>query len=105
MQINTKIILKNLKGICLENEEKEPFTMGEAISNILLYDKAGGKMKCFILAEKMYKNKSVEIDEADLSLIKESIQRTELYNNIVNGQLLTFIEELKESKKKVDDKK
>lgn len=101
MQINTKVILKNLKGICLENEEKEPFTTGEALSNILLYDKAGGKMKCFILAEKLYKNKSVEVDEADLSLIKESIQRTELYNNIVNGQLLIVIEDLKESKEKI----
>jgi hypothetical protein len=99
MQINAKAILKNLRGQYLINEEKIPLTTGEALSNILLNDRVGGIMKCFILAEKLFKDETVEIDEADLSLVKDSIQRTELYNNLVSGQLLIFIEKNKNMSK------
>ncbi|MBU1096834.1 MAG: hypothetical protein KKB34_10165 [Bacteroidetes bacterium] len=91
MQINSKTILKNLIGENLISGENKPLSLGEALSNILLNDKVGSKMKCYILAEKFFKDNTVEIDEADLSLVKESIQRTELYNNLVNGQLLILI--------------
>lgn len=91
MQIKAKATLKNLIGQNLIGEGNKPLTMGEVLSNILLNDRVGSKMKCYILAEKFFKDETVEIDEADLSLVKDSIQRTELYNNLVNGQLLILI--------------
>lgn len=105
MKINTKIVLKNLKGEPLKTDSETPLTVGEALSNILLFDKAGGKMKCFILAEKCYKQNAIEIDEADFSLIKDSVGRSEAYpSSIVTGQLLVFLEGLKEVEKKEEIK-
>lgn len=92
MTIKSQESLKNFKGEALKNEQNQNFTIGEAISNILLLDKMGGKMKCYILAQKFYTEKSVELDEADKALVKSAIERTETYTNIVTGQLLLLFE-------------
>lgn len=95
MKINAKAILKNFKGESLKNEAGEQFTVGEAISNILSYDKMGGKMKCYILAEKFYKDKEVDLDAADLIIVKAAIEHTEIYVNNITGQLLVLLENYK----------
>jgi hypothetical protein len=95
MKIKANEPLKTLKGEDLK-QENEVFTVGEAISNILLADQAGGKMKTYILAQRFATEKTVEVDKADLSLIKTAIEATKVYSNLVTGQLLVMLEGIKE---------
>ena len=48
-------------------------------------------MKYFILAQKFYTGKEVDLDTADLELVKKAIEKTDQYNNLVNGQLLLLL--------------
>ena len=94
MKINTHTAIKNIKGADLKDGDTEKFfTVGTALSEILVASKMGGKMKCFVLAQKFYNDKEVELDEADKELVKSTVEATELYNNLVNGQLLILLTE------------
>jgi len=100
MKINTKIAIKDLAGnpIPTGKDDKTDFTLGMALSNILVDTTKGGKMKLFILAQKIYSDEEVEIDEADLAIIKSAVEETENYNNLVNGQILQILSGLKDTK-------
>lgn len=95
MKINTKQGIKDLAGKDIANGKDGIFTVGLALSNILLDAKTGGRMKLFILAQKCFDAKEIEVDNADLQLIKDSVEKTEQYNNLVNGQLLQILNEIK----------
>lgn len=96
MKLNINKAIKGLDGADLVDEQKVVFTIGKALSNILLNASEGGKMKMFILAQKCYGDKEIEIDISDLSIIKMAIEQTKLYNNLVNGQILIMLGEIKE---------
>lgn len=87
MTINTKTKLKDLKGKELE------LTAGDALGNILVSHKCGGKMKVFVLAQKFATQDSVDIDAADLALTKKAIEEDESYLPLVTGQLLIILGE------------
>lgn len=89
MKIKTSDFIKNLA------DKNTELTIGKAIANILIGAKEGGKMKLFILAQKFYQDDEVEIDGADLSLIKKSIESAEVYSVLVTGQLLLVLDSLK----------
>lgn len=96
MKINAKQKFKNFGGADIKKEGDKPFMFGEAIANILLESQAGGKMKMYSLAERFYEAKGiVEVDEADMELIKGSVEATRLYNNLLNGQLLKYLTKIK----------
>lgn len=97
MKINTKIILKNLKGNNILNEDKTPYVLGQIISEALLLYETGGKMKCFSLANKFYNNEVVEVDASDFKLVKDSIEALR-GNNLYTGQALVFLGDIKEDK-------
>lgn len=100
MIINTKTILTDLKGKPLTDPEtKEPVVLGDVIGNILLTAKAGGKLKCFVLAQKLATQDTVDVDESDLALIKEATKETQVYNNLVAGQALVILERTGEDNK------
>lgn len=98
MIIKTSQILKNLKGEELKDGE-EPFTLGIALGNILASSQEGGKMKMFLLATKLAQNKSVEVDSADLGVIKKAVESTKIYSALVAGQVEMLLDEIKEVKK------
>lgn len=98
MKINAKAPIKDLKGQEVLNG-KEAFTVGDALGNILTADKTGGKLKLYSLATKFATKDSVEVDSADLALIKSAVDSTEFYNALVTGQLLEMLEGLKEDSK------
>ena len=98
MKIKTNEAIKDLAGKAIKNKD-DVFTVGTALSNILLEAKVGGKMKLFILAKKCFENKEVEVDDADYAVIKQAVEATELYTNLVTGQILQTLEK-KESKEK-----
>jgi|15BtaG_2_1085339.scaffolds.fasta_scaffold00340_17 hypothetical protein len=101
MQLNTAEAIKDLSGKkILKGKTEEAFTIGSALSNILLDAKEGGKMKLFILAQKCFEEKKVELDGADISIIKQAVEKTDQYNALVSGQILQILENLKETDKK-----
>ena len=99
MKINTTVVLKTLKGEALQNPDKTEITLGEALGLIMASHEMGGKMKCFILAQKFSTEKEVEVDSADLKLVKEACESTKVFISLVSGQILLILEELTESKK------
>ena len=98
MKIKTKEAIKDLAGKDIKNKD-DFFTVGIALSNILLEAKVGGKMKLFILAKKCFEEKEIDVDDADLAIIKQAVEATEQYTNLVTGQLLQLLER-KEVKEK-----
>lgn len=96
--INTREILRTTKGIPVKTPQGEPVTFGDVISDILINHKIGGKMKCYVLAQKFTTEGTVYLDEADLELVKEAIKVTEHWNALV-AQILIRLEETKDEKK------
>lgn len=90
----TKII-RTLKGEPFKDEEQNDLALGKLISAILQTNNQGGKMKNFILAQDFYKKDIVEIDLADYGIIKTALETTTQSNNIVVGQGLVLLEEMK----------
>lgn len=96
MKIDLKQPIKDLAGKPIINPDKTDFTFGQALSEILVSADTGGKMKLFTLAQKIYTEKQIEVDEADFKLIKDSVEQTKAYTNaIVAGQILVYLEGLK----------
>lgn len=96
MRINTQTVLKNLKGEPLQNEGKD-YTLGDALANILSVDQTGGKMKLWLLAQKFSTNKEVELDTADLALVKTAAENTKSFTPLLAGQVLCLLEETPDS--------
>ena len=101
MKINTKQAIKDLAGKEIKDgKTQEVFTYGMALSNILIAAKEGGKMKMFNLAQKCFNDDLLEVDSADLELIKRTIESTDQYSILVSGQILETLSGLKEESKK-----
>lgn len=92
MKILTKEVLKDLSGKEFDTET----TVGKMIANILASSETGGKMKLYVLATKFYQEDSVEVDEADLQLIKQAVEGSKSFTPLVTGQILVVLESLKE---------
>ncbi len=99
MKINTKQSLKDLENKEIKSPDGKVFILGQALSNILLDTKEGGKMKLYLLATKIYKNDFVEVDEADLILLKQAVRSSLIYNALVLGQCELLLENVKKEDK------
>lgn len=77
----------------------DDLTLGMAIANVLVMATEGGKMKLFTLGQAAYAANTLEVDEADLTLIKRSVESSNAYNNLVLGQMLVLLEDVKPAKK------
>ena len=66
---------------------EEELTLGKAISNILVSDESGGKMKLWILAQKFYKEEEMDLDSSDFVLVKTAVQKSKIYTVLVLGQI------------------
>lgn len=89
MKINLKQFIKQIDGKDTE------LTVGQALSNITLTSDKGGKMKMFVLAQDFYKKDEIDLDAADLALIKSELETTKAYNVLVTGQILLLLENTK----------
>lgn len=95
MKINTKTVLKDLKGESLKNGEVE-YTLGEAIANILITSELGGKMKSYVLAQRFMSEPSIDLDTSDFALVKTAVEQTKSYTALIAGQVLVLLEAIKE---------
>ena len=96
MKINTKQGLLALNNEPLKDGDGKQWTVGTAISMILLTPKLAPAqtsklkmLKAYNLANKFYNEEEVEVDDADLEDIKKEIQGYQ--NPIISGQLLTIL--------------
>lgn len=94
MNIPTKTVLKDLSGKELPNNDGTA-TVGSVIANILTQSTEGSKMKLFALAQKAYNDKTLDVDEADLNLIKKMVDESRVYTTLITGQVLLLLEKVK----------
>ena len=88
MTINLKDTLKTLGNQTLLTDDERPFTVGEALANVLCQDICeGSKLKRFVLAQKCFQDTELELDSADHELLRNAVQTSKLFNNLVLGQL------------------
>ena len=99
MKINTQQKLVSLKGEVLKGDGIE-VTLGLAISNILISSQVKGKYKLYILGKKFFDDKEIDIDMADMSLIKSELEATTIYTPLVTGQILDILYNLENKKEK-----
>lgn len=97
MKIKVSEKLRTLKGEVFKDGADE-LTLGLALANILAICKSGGKKRIYLLAEKCFKAKDFEVDATDMALIKQAVATTEIYNNIINGQIEVMLESKEDGK-------
>lgn len=83
--------LFNLKGEPFKNDE-QPFTLGEFLASVLSIAPEGGKMKLYSLAKRAATEETIEVDSADLALLKQSVESAKGYNNVIAGQALEILD-------------
>ncbi len=93
MKIDLKQKINTLSGAPYKVGD-EDLTLGGVIAEVLASDASGGKMKLYALAQKAFKQDELEVDTADLALIKAAFEQTKAYNNnaVIIGQAQEFIE-------------
>ncbi len=93
MVIKTNAVLVDLKGNELK-QGPDNFTVGEALGLILTNAQEQGKFKLYTLAKKFTTDESVDLDVADLALVKRLVEADKSLNTLVDGQLLDILEGL-----------
>ncbi len=91
MQIQANKVVTTLSGKPYTSDGKE-LTVGNVIAEALAGDTTGGKFKLYTLAQKFWNEPEVEVDAADLGLIKTAVENTKTYNNIIIGQVLGLLQ-------------
>lgn len=95
--IDLKKVLLTLDGKEIENNNKKPFTIGEALANICLASQNEGKMKMYVLAQKFFSQNKIDLDAGDFSMIKRIVETEKgIYASaLIQGQILVILEEIK----------
>ncbi len=95
-KINTAQPINTLAGVQYKDASGNPVTLGMVIAESMAAETTGGKMKIYALATAAYSGKTMEVDDADLALIKRVLETTNVFNSaIINGQALLMLEEVK----------
>lgn len=92
IQVNDPIL--TLQGEPYTIGNNETLTLGMVLAEALATSIEGGKMKCFLLAQKCYAGKDFDADTADLAIMRkalESLTNSPYSNNLISGQALEKI--------------
>ena len=96
MKIDYSKTITTLTGKPYTTEDGN-LTLGHVVAEALATDQSGGKMKLFTLAQNAFKGGKSEVDTADLATIKKAVEASKAYNNVILGQALELLENVKES--------
>ncbi len=96
IKIKTAKILTNFKGEPLKQGVQE-LTVGDAIS-IVLGGKTSNPTLGYILGKKFANDKEVELKAEDVVFVKKSIEESEMWLTIVQGQLIELLEQTPDAK-------
>jgi hypothetical protein len=91
MVLDFTIEIQDYKGNAIQGD------LADLIANLLLNKEftGGGDIKKFVLAQKIYTDKTVEIDDADYNLIKDAINfkgRQDMIGAAIRAPLLLELE-------------
>jgi hypothetical protein len=106
MKIDTTIGLKALNGeqiTITEGGEVKPFSIGRLIADMLASpeDKCSfGHVKRYTMMNKFFNEKEIDIDNADLKVIEEMLEKNTTRSSVVVGQVLELLEGVRQSLKK-----
>lgn len=95
MKIDLKKEINTLNGTPFKADEKSTLTVGLVIAEALLNDQTISKIKGYSLSLKAYESKELDVDDADLTLIKKALQDCKSYaphTTLIFGQVLTHLE-------------
>lgn len=95
MKIKAESRMVTLTGEDYKTGDGKEITLGMVLAEGLASSEAGGKMKSYTLASKLYSGVDVEVDAADMVLIKKAVEECKTYNNLILGQALLMLEEAK----------
>jgi hypothetical protein len=96
MKIDTSRKISNLRGEPYKTSEGDELTLGAVCAEALATHNVGGKMKAYSLAHRCFGTKGeLEVDQADLTLIKGAVEACSTYNNLITGQALEMLAEAK----------
>ncbi len=88
MKIETTKKITNLKGDAYQADGAD-LTLGIVCAEAVATYEIGGKMKSYVLAQRLYTStEEIEFDAADISLIKAALEACKSYNSIILGQAL-----------------
>lgn len=91
MKINTSQKVLTLKGDAYKNGTTD-LTIGGVIAEALAASQEGNKMKLYTLAQRAFSEETMDVDDADISLIRKALEKCTTYNNIIIGQTLLALE-------------
>jgi len=92
VKANEKVMLLDGKTVLKQNDVD--LTIGIAIATALV-NSNGEPIKTYELAKKFNDGGSIEVDTADLKLVKEAVNAYPNYNALVKGQVLVLLEGVK----------
>jgi len=105
MKIDLKKEILDLKKQPIKKEEGKIWTLSDFLPDVILGYKGESGIKKFLLATKIAEAKEfVEVDEADLQIIKEAVKSSEglfsieSLNSLFKGQVELYLSKL------IDDK-
>ncbi len=105
MKIQCTTVLKALEvGKNIKVSESEELTVGKAIATMLITPRQNGPapldmVKAYVLAQKFYVDKEVELDASDAGHLKDFINADRNYGPIVTGQIMVMLFPAVEEKK------
>lgn len=92
MKINTLTALKSLKDEVLKDDNNNPITLGQVVSNSLSFCRdSKDPSKAYMLAKKFATEEEVELSSEDIVFIKSIIQNTQL-PVLSAGQVIALLE-------------
>lgn len=93
-KIKTTTPLTTLEGKILKtsNDDSSDFTLGKAISNILISrPNKLGALKSWVLAKRFAYEYEVQLDDADFQDVREIVAQDQGFNYLVLGQCLELL--------------
>lgn len=94
MKINFNKPVLALDGKPVQNGANGETTLGQILSQAIASHGKGDALKLFGWAQKMYNAEEIEVDESDLSVLKELINNPELgLTNLSKAQMLRVCNE------------
>jgi len=96
MKLNFDFPIKDLNGQNIkENGQEVHFYKILGMSIMSPEIKIGDVIKKFNLATKIYNDKEVDVDDADLQILKEIVKTSNVFVPLVQAQLLIYLNSIK----------
>ena len=96
LQLDSIFYTLEKQPIQLSLQDESHATLGKVLANILLTvreDKQFDPLKCYVLAQSFYTEKSFEIDSADLNKLIKMVETDKVFSPLILGQTLQYLNE------------